>query len=312
MLAAISTALCFPYIAGITFLLPSDYLKMPPGPIPKSSQSKDVRNIENLASSRHMETLDKETNVDKESIGMREKNCNRYFSSVAVWKGLGLMFFYQFAGYNVVSFYATSILNRPVETQGELLHPQVNNNFLEPVDTFMIKEEALEEVVSEPVLDFKLDPVLGTAVLVAMAGLVGVITGVILVKWGINRKRLLLFSGIGTAIAFLILGIYFHYDSTGCTLLVPTLSLTSHILIFNLGFGSLGYPAITEMLPPNIRLKGLTLIQICGGIFAFANSKSFGDLDIQYGPTVTFVVYGVVNIIGACYMYKTLPKGLML
>ena len=74
---------------------------------------------------------------------------------------------------------------------------------------------ALEEVVSEPIFDFKLDPVLGAAVLVAIAGLFGVIAGVILVKRGINRKRLLLLSGLGTAIAFLILGIYFHYDSTG-------------------------------------------------------------------------------------------------
>ena len=73
----------------------------------------------------------------------------------------------------------------------------------------------MEEVVSEPVFDFTLDPVLAAAVLVAIAGLFGVIAGVILVKRGINRKRLLLFSGLGTAIAFLILGIYFHYDSTG-------------------------------------------------------------------------------------------------
>ena len=73
----------------------------------------------------------------------------------------------------------------------------------------------MEEVVSEPIFDFKFDPVLGAAVLVAVAGLFGVIAGVILVKRGINRKRLLLLSGLGTAIAFLILGIYFHYDSTG-------------------------------------------------------------------------------------------------
>ena len=58
--------------------------------------------------------------------------------------------------------------------------------------------------------------------------------------------------------------------------------------------------------------KSFIIFQICGGIFAFANSKSFGDLDFHYGPTVTFVVYGVINIIGTCYMCKALPKSLML
>ena len=38
------------------------------------------------------------------------------------------MFFYQFAGYNVVSFYASSILNNPKETEKELMHPNKTVN----------------------------------------------------------------------------------------------------------------------------------------------------------------------------------------
>ena len=48
----------------------------------------------------------------------------------------------------------------------------------------------------------------------------------------------------------------------GSSLLVPTLSLTSHILLFNLGYGCLGYPAMAEMLPSNLKVKGLTFIQV--------------------------------------------------
>ena len=107
----------------------------------KLSQSKDIRDVENLVSNAQTATLDRKANEDKESRDIEETRCNSYFLSVAVWKGLGLMFFYQFAGYNVVSFYATSILNRPQETQEELLHPKETSNFLEPVDTLMIKEE---------------------------------------------------------------------------------------------------------------------------------------------------------------------------
>ena len=117
------------------------YLSFQISHVRKLSQSKDIRDVENLASNVPTEILEKEPNVGKDPSDKEETSCKGYFFSVAVWKGLGLMFFYQFAGYNVVSFYATSILNRPQETQEELLHPQENNNFLEPVDTLMINEE---------------------------------------------------------------------------------------------------------------------------------------------------------------------------
>ena len=117
------------------------YLSFQISHVRKLSQSKDIRDVENLVSNAQTETLDRKANEDKESRDIEETNCNSYFLSVAVWKGLGLMFFYQFAGYNVVSFYATSILNRPQETQEELLHPKETSNFLEPVDTLMINEE---------------------------------------------------------------------------------------------------------------------------------------------------------------------------
>ena len=117
------------------------YLSFQISHVRKLSQSKDIRDVENLVSNAQTATLDRKANEDKESRDIGETHCNSYFLSVAVWKGLGLMFFYQFAGYNVVSFYATSILNRPQETQEELLHPKETSNFLEPVDTLMINEE---------------------------------------------------------------------------------------------------------------------------------------------------------------------------
>ena len=59
---------------------------------------------------------------------MKATDVTVYLSCPEIWKGLGLMFFYQFAGYNVVSFYATSILNNPKETEKELIHPNKSTN----------------------------------------------------------------------------------------------------------------------------------------------------------------------------------------
>ena len=53
-----------------------------------------------------------------------------------------------------------------------------------------------------------LDPALLSACLVALAGLIGVILGIILVHMNFNRKRLLLGSAFGTAVSFAGLGIY--------------------------------------------------------------------------------------------------------
>ena len=51
------------------------------------------------------------------------------------------------------------------------------------------------------------DSALVSASFVGLAGLVGVILGVIFVHRGFNRKNILLFSAIGTALAFICLGI---------------------------------------------------------------------------------------------------------
>ena len=79
---------------------------------------------------------DVETNSTKEDFQVKEKltdeikstDIKEYLCCPAIWKGLGLMFFYQFAGYNVVSFYASSILNNPKETEKELIHPNKTIN----------------------------------------------------------------------------------------------------------------------------------------------------------------------------------------
>ena len=53
-----------------------------------------------------------------------------------------------------------------------------------------------------------LDPALLSACLVALAGLIGVILGIILVHMNFNRKRLLLGSAFGTVVSFAGFGIY--------------------------------------------------------------------------------------------------------
>ena len=54
-----------------------------------------------------------------------------------------------------------------------------------------------------------------SACLVALAGLFGVVVGVILVHMNFNRRKILLCSALGTAIAFASLGTYYMTANTG-------------------------------------------------------------------------------------------------
>ena len=53
-----------------------------------------------------------------------------------------------------------------------------------------------------------LDPALLSACLIAIAGLIGVILGVILVQMSFDRRKILLGSAFGTVVTFAALGIY--------------------------------------------------------------------------------------------------------
>jgi hypothetical protein len=80
----------------------------------------------------------------QKSINYRDEGITaiirKYVCCAEVWKGVFLMFFYQFAGYNVVSFYATSILNHPKETEQELIHPNKTNDFVYNLDELTVKK----------------------------------------------------------------------------------------------------------------------------------------------------------------------------
>ena len=72
-------------------------------------------------------------NKDLESMPMAPEKktitttVKEYVCCPRLWKGMGLMLFYQFAGYNVVSFYATSIIQHPKQIEEQLIHPLLND-----------------------------------------------------------------------------------------------------------------------------------------------------------------------------------------
>ena len=154
-----------------------------------------------------------------------------------------------------------------------------------------------------------LDPALVSSTFVGLAGLFGVIIGVILVQRGFNRKWILLFSAFGTAMAFTGLGLHriFNYNAADVPW-VQTLCLVMHVMIFNLGYGCLGYPMMAELLPSDFRTKGLAFIMVMAGLFGFANSMSFVQLELIMDKNSIFFTYASINILGFFYLLMFLPN----
>ena len=154
-----------------------------------------------------------------------------------------------------------------------------------------------------------LDPALVSSTFVGLAGLFGVIIGVILVQRGFNRKWILLFSAFGTAMAFTGLGLHriFNYNAADVPW-VQTLCLVMHAMIFNLGYGCLGYPMMAELLPSDFRTKGLAFIMVMAGLFGFANSMSFVQLELIMDKNSIFFTYASINILGFFYLLMFLPN----
>ena len=261
-----------------------------------SIAEKHANDYEKIVYKEEYYTCNEESHKGKYITATYATKIKKYFFCTHIWKGLGLMFFYQFAGYNVVSFYATSIIQHPKEVEEVLIHPSKNNKVAADFDTSLNKNEYVLQVIythkqyssdtcgsifcnnarnlsltitsgviqlintwpivlsymkytittiissrlnlqckiyrkynllifsiysfedgvpSIPTFNFHLDPVLSAAVIVATSGLLGVLIGVFLVQKGWNRKRILLFSGFGTAISFLTLGLHFYDNKTG-------------------------------------------------------------------------------------------------
>ena len=82
-----------------------------------------------------------------------------------------------------------------------------------------------------------------------------------------------------------------------------------HVAIFNLGYGCLGYPMMAELLPSKLRTSGLGFIMVVGGLFGFASSMSFKQLQALFiQPPNIFFTYAGINILGLAYLIFFLPN----
>ena len=96
-------------------------------------------------------------------------------------------------------------------------------------------------------------------------------------------------------------------DNSSITLWVTTVALILHLLVFNVGFGCLGFPVAAELMPETLRSRGLSIITFAAGVFGFLNSKSYLDLKSLIGTGGTFLSYGVINVAASIFIHFFIP-----
>ena len=64
---------------------------------------------------------------------------------------------------------------------------------------------------------------------------------------------------------------------------------------------------MAELLPTNLRTKGLAFIMVMAGLFGFANSMSFVQLELIMDKNSIFFTYAGINILGFFYLLMFLP-----
>ena len=239
-LAFISLIISIPYVIGLVIYLPNDF--------PHRKQ--------------------------KSNINEQKSELKDVFKCKQMYLGIGITFFYQFAGYNIVTNYAGcgSIL----QNEGRIQIFGLNSGLI-------------------------------NATFVGLAGLIGVIIGTILVYWNFERQYILLFSNLGTALAFLGLGMYQTFYST-YTYWIQILCLVLHCMVFNLGYGCLGYPMVAELFPPKLRSKGVSFHMVLSGFFGFLNNSSFDQLKKVMDTEQIYFLYACINSLGFLFLFVFLSK----
>lgn len=146
-----------------------------------------------------------------------------------------------------------------------------------------------------------------------LIGLARVIATVILAYFILDRygrKPPSIFSGVGMTISMLILAVYSSSLSVHLPYAswVSTFCLLAYIVTSTFGFLTIPFTMLPELFPQ--RVRGLTAgLTVCLAYFmSFLAIKSYPSMIEFLGSTMTFLLYGIVALLGTLFVHFLLPE----
>ncbi len=126
----------------------------------------------------------------------------------------------------------------------------------------------------------------------------------------VGRRRLLLISAIGAAMAHLLIA----FGSIFAILWLETLGLYSFAVFFSIGLGPVSWLLISEILPLRVRSNGVMIGVALNRFAGFLVASTFLSLIRSISVGFTFIIFASICAGYSYFIYKYLPetKGLKL
>lgn len=152
------------------------------------------------------------------------------------------------------------------------------------------------------------------SLVVTILGLATIVAGstatLLVDKFG--RRRLLIFSGLGSTIALALLGLHFHLLSLGYDGKSLTWLSVSAMLIFNISL-SLGLQPIPstllgELFPSNLKNVVSLCVHSGNALMSFTNTKTYQPYLDLVGEKFVYWTYSICMMFSMPYVYFLIPE----
>ncbi|XP_030755107.1 facilitated trehalose transporter Tret1-like isoform X2 [Sitophilus oryzae] len=214
----------------------------------------------------------KDTENSIEETGLKDMLKREFLKPM----GILVMFFItsQWTGVNAVNFYSVALMKQTIEGVNEYLA------------TFVI--DCIRLVSS-------------------------VISCILLRK--IGRRPLILAGGLGTILSLFTLSGYIYFTrslhnqtSFSPLSIIPMVSLIVYIFFVTAGFVSLPWNLLGELLPLKYRSTGSGIASCIAYLSVFSVVKTMPDMFAMFGSDGTFLLYGIMGLVGTIFIYFCLPE----
>ncbi|XP_028140936.2 facilitated trehalose transporter Tret1 [Diabrotica virgifera virgifera] len=128
-----------------------------------------------------------------------------------------------------------------------------------------------------------------------------------------GKRRLLMISGIGSAVSVAVLAIYFYIkdvlkSDTSSISWLPIASLLAFIIAYSMGFGPIPWAYIGELFPGNVQSLASTIVISLYWFCCFLTVNYFGFLTSLLGAYGAFGFFSCCSVMATLFVLKFMPE----
>mmetsp|Transcript_12314 Transcript_12314/g.20588 ORF Transcript_12314/g.20588 Transcript_12314/m.20588 type:complete len:507 (+) Transcript_12314:1-1521(+) len=124
----------------------------------------------------------------------------------------------------------------------------------------------------------------------------------------VGRRSLLLVSGTGVCVAMLLFLISFSYPVSSLTKTLSVFSMFWYVIAYSIGYGPGAWVVMLEVLPMQIRAKGLSVSTFVNRAFATMLSSSFLSMVNTLGYQGYFLLFTLITAGCVLYVFFLIPE----